>query len=239
MNRSLRRPGAVSLVLTFMAFGAGSARAQMVVYDPSAVTQLIQQAQTAVSQLEQLQQQLSQGERLFTSLNQLSNVNAIASELGAPALRAFLPDAQQYVAAAQGDLNALGQIGQQALAIRRANRLYTPAAGDVVGADLDAAGARSALDLAMGEAVVSTGASRLQGLQALQAALSATANPRAVFDLQARIGTEQAMIANDQMRLQGLAMTQNAETRVDSQRAAERAAAARSARIAIYKSGFQ
>jgi|SRR5579859_62855 len=229
----------LGLAFAFMLAAGGSARAQVVVYDPAAVTQLIQQAQTAISQLEQLQAQLSQGERLFVSLNQLSDVNAIASELSAPGLRSFLPDAQQYVAAAQGDLATLNQIGQQALAIRQANRLYTPPDGDAIGADLEAAGARSARDLAAGQAVIAASTSRLQGLQELQAALGATANPRAVFDLQARIGGEQAMIANDQMRLQGLAMTQDAENRVGQQRAAERAAAARSARMAIYKSGFQ
>lgn len=223
---------------TVFAACATAAHAQMMVYDPSVVAKLIEEAQTGISQLQQLQQQVSQGERLFTSLSQLSNVNAIARELSAPGLRAVLPDADSFIAAARGDLSTLGQIGQQALAIRQANRLYTPNLSDLFGTELEAAGARAARDLATGQTVGNAGAARLQGLQQLQAALDTAANPRAVLDLQARIGAEQAMIANDQMRLQGLAMSQDAEARIQQQRLAERAAAARDARLAAYRAAF-
>ena len=47
------------------------------------------------------------------------------------------------------------------------------------------------------------------------------------------------MIANDQMRLQGLAMAQAAEARLQTQRERERMLAAREARMASYQRGFQ
>ena len=59
------------------------------------------------------------------------------------------------------------------------------------------------------------------------------------MDLQARATTEQAMIANDQMRLQGIAMAQAAEDRLQAQRERERMLAARDARMAGYRQGFQ
>lgn len=59
------------------------------------------------------------------------------------------------------------------------------------------------------------------------------------MDLQARIAAEQAMSLNDQMRLQGLAMAQDAEARLQQQRDRERAEAARQARMQRYRSGFQ
>jgi type IV secretion system protein VirB5 len=59
------------------------------------------------------------------------------------------------------------------------------------------------------------------------------------MDLQARATTEQAMIANDQMRLQGIAMAQAAEDRLQAQRDRERMLAARESRMAAYKQGFQ
>jgi type IV secretion system protein VirB5 len=59
------------------------------------------------------------------------------------------------------------------------------------------------------------------------------------MDLQARATTEQAMIANDQMRLQGIAMAQAAEDRLQAQRDRERMLAARDARMATYRRGFQ
>jgi type IV secretion system protein VirB5 len=215
---------------------AGPARAQIVVYDPTSYAKILQQAQTALNQLQQLQQQVAQGQQLLTSLNQISNVNALASSLQQPAMRAFLPNADAFVSAARGDLAALGAIGARAQAIRDANQIYSPPPGDRD--DVAAAGARAALNLAAGETVVDTATSRLTGLKQLQSALDTAPNARAVLDLQARIAAEQAMIANDQMRLQGLAMMQAAQEQVQTQRERERAAAASDARLALFRKAF-
>ena len=215
------------------------ATAQVIVYDPTSYAKILQQAQTALSQLQQLKQQVSQGQQLLTSLNQISNVNTLATSLSAPSLRSFLPDPNAYVTASSGNLTSLGPLGSAAAAIRQANQLFTPPAGDPAGADLAAAGNRAALNLATGESVGAAGASRLAGLQQLQAALDTAPNARAVLDLQARLQAEQAMIANDQMRLQGLAMTQAAQAQLQTQRDQERAAAASQARLTLYRSAFQ
>jgi type IV secretion system protein VirB5 len=91
----------------------------------------------------------------------------------------------------------------------------------------------------LSQSVTDTGAQRLEGLKDLQAAIDTAPNARAVMDLQARATTEQAMIANDQMRLQGIAMAQAAEDRLQAQRDRERMLAARDARMATYRRGFQ
>jgi type IV secretion system protein VirB5 len=218
---------------------ATPAAAQQIVYDPTNYGQLIAQAQTALKQLQQLQTQVQQGQTLLSSLNTNSGVNGLASLLNTPQLRAVLPDAQIYVSAAQGNLTALGQIGARAQSLRAANRLYTPAAGDTSGQALDSAGDRVARDLALGETIADAGAQRLAGLQQLQARLDTAPDARSVLDLQARLSAEQAMIANDQMRLQGLAMSQAAQDRLAQQQAAERAAAARDARLKLFQAAFQ
>ena len=87
-------------------------------------------------------------------------------------------------------------------------------------------------------AVATAGAKRLAGLESINAALAAAPNARAVLDLQARAAAEQAMIANDQMRLQGLAMTQQAEQRLQDQRDRERMMADLEASKAIFKRSF-
>ncbi len=230
---------ALAASAALLALAAAPAHAQMAVYDAASYAKLIQQATTALSQLHQVETQVQQGEQLFQSLNQVSNVGAIASALEAPALRQLLPGIGALATAAQGDVTALGDIGARAQAIRSASRLYTPPSGDTLGAELEAAGMRAARDQALGEAVATGGAQRLAGLQALQQAIDAAPNARAVLDLQARATTEQAMVANDQMRLQGLAMAQAAEERVQAQRDRERAAAARDARMALFQQAFQ
>ena len=236
MNRKYLAAAAACLVATSF---ASPSQAQIVVYDPASYAKILEEAQTALNQLEQLKQQVTQGQRLLTSLNQNSNVNALATSLSAPTLRAFLPNADAFVAAANGDLAKLGALGAKAQSIRDANRLFTPPAGDATGAELSAAGDRAARDLATGQAVGEAAANRLTGLQQLQSALDSAPDARAVLDLQARLAAEQAMIANDQMRLQGLAMTQAAEERLQRQRDLERAAAASQARLALYRTGFQ
>lgn len=64
-------------------------------------------------------------------------------------------------------------------------------------------------------------------------------NARAVLDLEARLAAEQALIQNEQVRLQGLALTQAAEARLEEQRAREQAEARRVARQQTYERAFQ
>ena len=236
MNRRLFAAAGAALILAL----SGPAHAQMAVFDSANYAKLLEETRTALQQLQQLQQQVQQGQQLLTSLNQISNVNSLATGLSQPALRAFLPDSGAFVtASSSGNLTALGPIGSAASVIRQANQLFTPPTGDVAAADLMASGNRAALNLATGQAVVQAGATRLTGLQQLQSALNTAANARAVLDLQARLQAEQTMIANDQMRIQGLAMTQAALAQVQTQRDLEQAAAASQARLSLYRSAFQ
>jgi type IV secretion system protein VirB5 len=218
---------------------SSQAHAQFAVFDASNYAKAIEEATTALNQLHQLETQVSQGTSLLNSLNVNSGVNALATVLQQPALRTILPDINAFVAAGRGDMAGLGSIASAAQSIRTTNRLYTPAAGDNLAADIEAAGDRAARDLAAGQAVVTAAQSRQAGLQQLQASLDSTTDARAVLDLQGRLQAEQALIANDQMRLQGVAMSQAAEDRVQQQRDRERMEAARDARISLYKAQFQ
>ena len=235
----MKRPLITIALVGAVTLGGSAAHAQLAVYDAASYAKLIQQATTAVSQLNELKAQVTQGQQLFSSLNDASGVSKIAGALGVPSLRSFLPDTSAFTAAAKGDFTALGAIGVKADAIRSANRLYTAPADDPLGADLGAAGQRAARDLALGQSVTDAGAQRLEGLKDLQAAIDTAPNARAVMDLQARATTEQAMIANDQMRLQGIAMAQAAEDRLRVQRDQERAKAESASRMALYRSTFQ
>lgn len=234
----MKKTLAAACAVAGLALAGTAAQAQLVVHDPTSYVKLIAQAQTALDQLGELKTRVQQGQELFTSLNEASIVSGIAGQLGAPELRQMLPDISALTAAAKGDLASLGKIGQRADEIRADMRLYTPTEGDPLGADIEAAGDRAARDLALGEAVATAGAERLEGLKALEAAIDSAPNARAVMDLQARAMTEQAMIANDQMRLQGLAMAQAAEDRLQAQRERERMMAERAARMAAFKRGF-
>ncbi len=235
---SLRRRFAL-VAVAGACIGVSPTFAQTIVYDPTAAARLAAQAQTALQQLEQLKAQVAQGQKLYAGFSTPSNVNAIASALASPALRSFLPDAQRFTAAGQGDFSGLGALGAAAAALRAQTRIYTPSASDPAGAQLEASGARGARDLALGQQVATVSASRLQGLQQLQGAIGTAADARAVLDLQARLQAEQAMISNDQVRLQGLAMAQAAEDRMQVQRDRETAAKAHAEAQAAFRSMTQ
>ncbi|QBQ48472.1 type IV secretion system protein [Brevundimonas naejangsanensis] len=234
MRRSI-----LSIAVALAAMTAVPAHAQQVVYDPTSFAQMVKDARTAIEQLDSLKAQVQQGEELFASLNDLSNVNAIAARLGLPDIRNPLPDMATLRSAADGDLSALGELAERADAIRRETRVYTPAAPSTAADALERSGARTARDLAIGEAVDRSATDRLEGLETLRRALDTAPNARAVMDLNARLAAEQALIQNEQVRLQGLALTQAAEARLEEQRARERIAAERSARMDAYRQAFQ
>lgn len=161
------------------------------------------------------------------------------TQIGLPEIRNPLPDMTTLRSAADGDLSALGEMAERADAIRRETRVYTPDAPSAAADALERAGARTARDLAIGETVDRAATDRLQGLETLRRALDTAPNARAVMDLNARLAAEQALIQNEQVRLQGLALTQAAEARLEDQRARERIAAERSARMDAYRQAFQ
>lgn len=224
---------------------ASRAQAQQVVHDPAAFAQMIQDARTTLEQLRALQAQVEQGRQLLDSLNTPSGVNALARSLGAPEVRSPLPELEALRAAANGDLSALGALADRAEAIRRETRLLPEAGDDTEGAEafyreaLERAGARTARDLALGEAIGEAADRRRDGLEDLRSALDAAPDARAVLDLDARLAAEQALILNEQTRLQGLALTQAAEARLEEQRARERAEARRAARQSVYERAFR
>ncbi|MDZ4372336.1 MAG: type IV secretion system protein, partial [Phenylobacterium sp.] len=108
-TRLLGAAGAALIVLTGV-----PAQAQEIVYDPMAYARMIEDALTALQQLEALKKQIEQGDELFDSLNQLSDVNALAGQLGLPEVRNPLPDMAALRAAADGDLSALGTLAERA-----------------------------------------------------------------------------------------------------------------------------
>ena len=222
-----------------IALAGAPASAQVIVHDPTSYASLIRQATTALDQLNELKTQVAEAKRLYDGFNTASGAGGFARILSAPELRAFVPDIDKYVAAAKGDLSALGEIGRKASEIRASSRLYAPRPDDALGQELEWQGDRAARDLALGQAAAAAGGARLKGLRELLGALDAAPNARAVLDLQARIAAEQAMSANDQMRLQGLAMAQEAEARLQLQRDRERAESEREARIQFYRRSFQ
>ena len=95
--------------LVVAGLGAATAPAAMIVHDPTSYVQLVQQAQTALDQLESLRTQVDQGRRLVETLDEASGIEDIAALLEAGPWRSALPDAAIFdpSEAALDDLGAL------------------------------------------------------------------------------------------------------------------------------------
>ncbi|MCI3135347.1 type IV secretion system protein [Phenylobacterium aquaticum] len=198
---------------------------------------MVEEAQTALQALDQMKTEVSQGKALLDSLNTASGAQALVPELNQLGLDHVLPDPTAYLNA-PGHLSDLGGLAQAAQAYREAQRLYRADPSDAKGQSLEAAGDRSARDLAIGQAIATDSQARAESLMALQAALGEAGDVRGVLDLQTRWAGEQARLTNDQIRLQGLQISREAEAALARQRDAERARAASDARLELYRQAF-
>ncbi len=240
--------GAAAAALVMAA--AAPAQAQLglgqIVSDPGAYARFASELTELQRHYETLQQQLSQGKQLYDDFNKLTDVNSLAGALNNPALRRYLPaEVQDTSRLLNGSLTDLGSIGSRATSIRDANRLFTPVTSGLSPVEqyyqdsLVKSGDRAARDIALGESAYQTAAQRQAGLDELRLALNNATTAKEVMDLQARIAAEQALINNDQMQLQGLAMMQEAERRLAEQQDREKLADQLQRSMNEFKAGFQ
>lgn len=217
--------------------GPQPAAAQVIVYDPTAVAHLLNQAQTALSQLENLRQQLGQARALYDSLNGSSAVNAIASELLPPELQQTIGDFAELRRANLDELSALGALGERAgVLLDESRRAVLQDPSGLMG--FAHAETRAVTNLAIAEDVGARAASRAEGLVELRKALDSAPSARAALDLGARLSAETALMQNEALRLQGLSLLQTAEDRLAEQQDHQRARANRQERATRFQQGF-
>lgn len=234
----MRKRRLSATVLAVAGMAAATAPAAMIVHDPTSYVQLVQQAQTALDQLESLRTQVDQGRRLVETLDQASNIGDIASVLEQGPWRSSLPDTGIF----QGHrttLDELGALTERARRLREDQRVFEPDPTNSHDQRLEAAGVRAARDMALAETLNSALAQRDTALSSMDQALASAPSARAVLDLQAQTSLEQTRLANDQLRLQALQLAQAAEVRAIEQAEEERVALARRRRMAAYAATFQ
>lgn len=200
-----------------------------IVFDPSVfarqfeqLTELKKQLDTLTSQLKVAQDQLNQSKQLYDSFNKLTNVNDIGALLNTPQFRKVLP--QQFsdiekLAAGQGGGNFASAINQYL----NQNRAYASNSGNsYYHGELDRIARQTGAKHSMGQAVYDTASQRIDALEQLRTRISSATDVKDVLDLSARLQAEQALLQNDVLRMQGLAMIQQARTDMDGQREREK-----------------
>ncbi|MCK1711675.1 MULTISPECIES: P-type DNA transfer protein VirB5 [unclassified Bradyrhizobium] len=207
---------------------ASPARAE-IVFDPSVyarqfeqLTELKKQVDTLTSQLRVAQDQLNQAKQLYDSFNKRTNANDIGALLNTPQIRKVLP--QQFsdierLVAGQGSGNFADAMNHYL----SQNRAYTANSGNsYYQSELDRVARQTGVKHSMGQAVYDTASQRIDALEELRTRISSATDVKETLDLSARLQAEQALLQNDVLRMQGLAMIQQARTDMDGQRKQEK-----------------
>jgi len=201
---------------------AGQAFAGIPVIDAANVAQAIKQVAAWKQQYQQMADQYNQMQQQYQSL---TGSRGFSSLLNGPAYqqarRMLPPDAQQVLGLAKS--GSYGNLASSISAIKQASTTLdagafsNPTAAKQWDADMNRAASNKALSM---QAYTDAG-QRLQTLEGLISQISQTQDPKAIAELQARIQAEQAIIQNEQNKIQAMAMLASAEQQISRQQARE------------------
>ena len=201
-------------------FLALPAVAQIPVIDPAAIAKQIEQIAELRTQLETAKDQLTQLQSLHGSLNKLTNMGDIAALLSNPAVRQALPkDFGQLEAALKGQ--GAGALGSRAETYARENEVYARTGDDFYAAETRRAQLANAGQGSVAQQVYEAASRRMDGLDELRRQIGQSEDPKTTLDLQARIASESAQLQNELLKMQALAMLQQAEVQTREQRERE------------------
>jgi type IV secretion system protein VirB5 len=227
----------IGLAALMLCTTAPAAAQGIPVYDGTSYLKLLEQAKTAASQLNKLQETYNQAVKAYDAANGITNVNDIGSVLNTTQNRNWIPsEAKDIQKLMSGANDQLGSLGTAATNIRNGRRVDIPALGanatdsDKAGRkNLDDAGNSYATDAAVAEAAYGATGTRTKGLEELRRSLDTATTQKQVQDIQARIAVEQAHINNDIMQFQAVQARRTAENEMRGQQMVEQQAAARAA----------
>ena len=202
--------------------GPSVAQQGVPVFDAGAIAKHVEQIGKLTEQIKTMQAQLTQAKQLYESFNKLTDVNDIASLLSSSEFRKYLPKEFgeiEKLVSGTGTGSLTGVIDrylEQNLAYQGgdANSFYRT--------ELDRIARQTGAKHSIGQSVYDTASKRIDELEELRRKITTAKDAKDVLDLSARIQAEQAILQNEVLRMQGLAMVQQARGDMDGQRQKER-----------------
>ena len=190
------------------------------VFDITALTQQIEQLAQLKSQLDTMNQQLTQAQQLYGSLNKITNMGDIARLLNDPSIRKALPAdfaSVEQLMSGQGT----GAAGASAAQFQAGNSVYSLPGNDFYSSELKRLGRQNAGAMSIGQQMYDAATQRIEGIDQLRQQIGQSPDPKTTMDLQARLQAEIAFLQTDTLRMQGLRMVQQAQLEVVKQRSEE------------------
>ena len=218
MNKRLKVAAAACLVAGTL--GTGNAHAQGIpVMDIANLIQTLLQVLNDITEIENQVQQITQLESQVRSINGVRNLGTV---LNNPMLRNYVP-AEAYTYLNAVNTSGYSGLNGTARALRDVGMVYNC---------LDLAGtARTGCQAALAQPYQQKGllqdamraaAGRLTQINSLMDQINATSDQKAVQEIQARIGAENALLAHEVSQLQMLQGMADSEERIARSRERER-----------------
>ncbi len=222
----LRKPLVTVLLVLGITFGVSQpANAQFAVIDVASIVQLVQQVQQLEQQVETAKSQLSQAQAEYASITGGRGMEQLLSGT----TRNYLPTNWASVSQVLGGSGSYPALSTDYQSLLASNAILTPAQvtrlTPVQQAQLSTARQSPALLQATSRAALANSSDRFASLQQLIGAIGGAADQKAALDLSARIAAEQAMLQNEQTKLQGLYQVAQSQEWARVQRAREQAIA--------------
>ena len=206
--------------------GVRPAQAQFAVIDVASLTQLVQEYQTLQQELATARSQLSQAQSAYAAITGSRGMQYLLSGTNWNYLPTSFAQVSQVLG---GSSSTYGALAANISSLVTSNAILTPAQVAALSAieqtHLTAARQNPALLQATASTALSNSSNRFASLQQLITALGSAADEKASLDLTARITAEQAMLQNDQTKLEGLYQVAQAQEWSRLQQARERAIA--------------
>ena len=219
-RKSLSLLGAIA----FSAVVSSTAHAQIPVTDGASIAQQVAaQIETIAKwkmQYDQMMAQIDQAKQQYESLTGSRGLGTIMNNA---ALRDYLPGDWQgvYDSVKNGGYSGLSGTGKS---VYDTNKIYD-ACGHLTIAQqrlsCEAQAVKGAQDKGFALDAYNAAKGRINQIDQLMQKINQTQDPKAIAELQARIGAEQANIQNEQTKLQMYSMVAAAEDRVQKQRQRE------------------
>ena len=206
--------------------GVPAARAQWAVIDVASIRQLIQEVQTMSQQLAVEQSQLAEARQEYQSFTGSRGMQGLLSGVVANYLPTNVTSLEAVLSGSGGSYGPLAASVRSALAanaVLSSAELAALSPGEraVIEAERDSVALRQGIS----QQALANASGRFGEVQQLIGAISSARDPKAIFDLEARISTEQGMLQAERTKLQVLYQTLLAERAATRQRMRERAIA--------------
>jgi type IV secretion system protein VirB5 len=202
------------LPIAFLAasmLGVPAAHAQWAVVDAPAIVQLIQEVQTTAQQLATAKAQLLQAEQALQTMTGDRGMEQLLNGI----VRNYLPSNWTQVSGVlkgTGGFSALSTDVQSVMstnAVLSPQRMATlPAGGQQL---IQSERQWSAMQQALSHQALSGASDRFASIQSLISAISSAADQKGILDLQARISAELGMLQNEQLKVQILNQSTQAQ----------------------------